>query len=90
MKAHSLKEGLKIGKKVKNGAHEEVKQLNDRTVWQPAHPNYLTTDEKCKAMESLFFLTEKIKCITKCFMCANGSTQIIHVLKEEAPSPMEC
>ena len=47
--AHSLKSAIKkLGKKGKDGAHKKVKQLNDRTVWKPVHPNDLTTDEKKK------------------------------------------
>ena len=57
---HSLKAGFKkLGKKGKDVAHEEMKTLNDRTVWKPVHPNDFTKDEKWKAMESLIFLSEK-------------------------------
>ena len=37
--AYILKSGLnKFGKKGKDGARKEVKQLSDTTVWKPAHP----------------------------------------------------
>ena len=59
--AHILKVKLnKIGKKVKSGARNEVKQMSNRTMWKYSHLNDLTKDHKCKAMEILLFLSEKI------------------------------
>ena len=47
---HSLKSGLKkVGKKGKDRAHKEVKQLNDKTARKPVHPKDLTIDEKKKS-----------------------------------------
>ena len=69
---HSLKLGLeKFGKKGKDGARKEAKQLNDRTVWKPAHQNDMTIDEKKKMMKSLIFLSEKRDGTVKGRMCDN-------------------
>ena len=77
----------KLGNKDKDGSRKEVKQLNDRTVWKPVHPNDLTKDEKRKAMESLFFYQKKRDGTTKGRMRANGSTQRSFISKEEASIP---
>ena len=86
---HSLKVGLqKFGKKGKEGAHKEAKQLNDRTVRKPAQPNDLTKDEKHKAMESLIFLSEKIEGTMTGRTRASGYAQRSCIPKEEASSQM--
>ena len=68
--AHNFNAELKkFGKKLKDGACEEVKQLSDRTAYEPAYPSDLAKDETCKAMGSSFFLQkietvqQKAKCV---------------------------
>jgi hypothetical protein len=64
-----------------------MKQLHDRTVFQPIHVQDLTADERNKAMESLIFLVEKRDGSVKGQTCANGSTQRKYMDRDEAASP---
>ena len=78
----------KFGKKDKEGARKEEKQLSNRTAWKHARPSDLTKDEKHKAIESLIFLLENRGSTTKCRGCESRNMQQIFILKEEASIPM--
>jgi len=88
IQTYSLKQGLKkFGDRGKAAALKEMKQLHDRTVFEPIHVHEMTTIERKRAMESLIFLTEKRDETIKARTCANGSTQRDYIPKEEATSP---
>ena len=83
--AQIIKAGLnKFGKKCKEGVHNEVNQLSDRTVWKPFHLNVLTKDDKKKIDRKYDFSIRKEIRDNKCRMCTSGSTQRICVPKEKA------
>ncbi len=85
---YSLKKGLKVlGKKGEDAVYDEMKQLHDRTTFEPTRVEDLTPTEKQRAMESLIFLAEKRDGTAKARTCANGSTQRAYTPKEEAASP---
>ena len=77
----------KFGKKGKDRARKEAKQLSDRTVWNPVHPNDLTMCEKKKAIKSLIFLSENRDSTVKGRTSANGSTQRSHTPIKKASIP---
>ena len=64
-----------------------MKQLHDRTCWQPIKVDTMTPTEKTKALESLIFLVEKKDGRIKARHCANGSKQRNWINPEEAASP---
>lgn len=85
---YSLTKGFKtFGKKGRQAAHEEMKQLHDRIVFKPVKVEELTTVERRRAMESLIFITEKKDSRIKARTCANGSTQREYTKRDEAASP---
>jgi hypothetical protein len=89
VQSYSLKKGIQeFGERGKKAATKEMKQLHDRTVFQPIHVQDLTADERNKAMESLIFLVEKGDGSVKGRTCANGSTQRKYMDRDEAASPM--
>ena len=85
---YSLTKGLKKFKqKGFDAAKGEMKQLHDRSCWQPIDVATMTPTEKAKALESLIFLVEKKDGRIKARHCANGSKQRNWINAEEAASP---
>jgi hypothetical protein len=85
----SLRKGLKkFGQKGRDAACKEMKQLNDRDVFEPIRIEDLTEIEKRRAMESLIFLVEKRDKSMKGRACANGSLQREYMERDEAASPI--
>jgi hypothetical protein len=71
-----LKQGVKkFGDKGVTAVNKEMKQLNDRVVFEPISVNEMTALERKRAMESLVFLKEKRDESIKARFLANGSTQ---------------
>ena len=64
-----------------------MKQLHDRTCWEPIKVSTMTPTEKAKALESLIFLVEKKDGRIKARHCANGSKQRNWINPEDAASP---
>jgi hypothetical protein len=86
---YSVQKGIKkFGKKGKNAAYKEMRQLHERVVFKPIKVESLTRLERQIAMESLIFLIEKRDGSIKARTCANGSTQRYYIPKEEAASPI--
>jgi hypothetical protein len=60
IQTYSLNKGLKkFGAHGKYAAQKEMKQLQDRIVFEPILNSEMTSSERKRAMESLIFLTEK-------------------------------
>ena len=60
VQSYSLRKSIKkIGQKGRDTACKEMKQLNDRDVFEPIRIEDLTEIEKRRAMESLFFLLKR-------------------------------
>ena len=69
---HSLDNGLKLyGKKGEHATKKELKQLHDMATFEPVDSKNLTEEEKCKAIASLMFLTEKRDGLIKARVCAD-------------------
>eukprot|EP00804_Cyclotella_cryptica_P030821 CCRYP_015076-RE/>CCRYP_015076-RE protein AED:0.49 eAED:0.25 QI:0/-1/0/1/-1/1/1/0/834 len=84
----SLKEGLKrFGKRGKQGALKEMRQLHDMRTFFPGDPKTLTREEQRKALSSLIFLKEKDSGEVKGRACINGAPQREYIRKEDAASP---
>eukprot|EP00978_Attheya_sp_CCMP212_P046873 scaffold416585_cov22-Attheya_sp.AAC.1 len=64
-----------------------MKQLHDRTVFEPIRLSDMNPVERKRAMESLIFLVEKRDGTIKARTCANGSTQREYIDCEDAASP---
>eukprot|EP00978_Attheya_sp_CCMP212_P012574 scaffold31431_cov54-Attheya_sp.AAC.6 len=64
-----------------------MKQLHDRTVFEPIRLSDMNPVERKRAMESLIFLVEKRDRTIKARSCANGSTQREYIDREDAASP---
>jgi hypothetical protein len=89
VQSYSLMKGLKkFGRKGREAAYKEMKQLHERVVFKPIKVAELTEQEKRRAMESLIFLVEKRDGTIKGRTCANGSTQREYMDRDEAASPM--
>ena len=59
---YSLKAGMrKFGEQGYNSVYQEVKQLHDRTCFNPISVTTMTQKERKRALESLIFLTEASK-----------------------------
>ena len=85
---YSLQKGLKKFKsRGFNAAKGEMKQLHDRSCWQPINVSTLSASERKKALESLIFLVEKKDGKIKARHCANGSKQRQWMRSDEAASP---
>ena len=85
---YSLKKGIeKFGKRGKEAAFGEMKQMHDRDCFRPIDPKELNKKEKSRAMESLMFLVEKNDGRVKARHCANGSTQRDYMTRENVSSP---
>ncbi|MEN9849167.1 MAG: hypothetical protein RL368_1907, partial [Pseudomonadota bacterium] len=88
MMTYSLGAGIKqFGKKGRQAAVDEMKQMHVRGCFQPIHRDQLSIKEKQRAVESLIFITEKRDGRIKARHCANGSVQRNYVSHEEASSP---
>ena len=88
LQTYSLKQGIKrFGDKGIAAAHKELKQLNDRVVFEPISIEEMTSLKRKRAMESLIFLGEKRDETVKARMCANGSSQRAYISREEVSSP---
>ena len=73
---YSLNKGIqRFGKKGRDAAFEEMKQLNDREVFETIDVSKLSVKEKRQALESLIFLVEKKDNKIKGRTCANGSVK---------------
>jgi hypothetical protein len=84
----SLKTAIKkFGKKAKCAATKEMKQLHDRNCWTPIDHQTLTPTERKRAMEAIFFITEKSNNELKGRTCADGSVQRTWMSREEVSSP---
>jgi len=85
---YGLGKGIrKFGKKGKDAAIKEMKQLHDRSVFIPIDVSKLTKKERDEAMESLMFLVEKRSGKIKGRACANGSIQKANAAPGESASP---
>ena len=85
---YSLKQAInKFGEKGRMAAIEEMRQLHDREVFKPIHPNNLSEKQRRNAMSSLIFITEKRDGRIKGRTVADGSKQRNWISKEEASSP---
>jgi len=59
-----LKQGIKnYGEKGKQATVTEIKQLHDRSCFKPLDVNKLADKQRRQAMNSLFFITEKIELV---------------------------
>ena len=84
---YSLNAGIsKFGEQAKASAHEEMKQLHDRSCFRPVHKCSLDQSERQRVMESLLFLTKKRDKTIKSQHCANGSTQCAYMEHDEVMS----
>jgi hypothetical protein len=84
----SLQKGIeKFGERATNATNKEMQQLIDRTCFVPIKKSELSEIERKRAMESLFFITEKRDGTIKGRHCANGSTQRDYMQREEVTSP---
>jgi hypothetical protein len=85
---YSLKRGVnKFGSRAEAAAMKEMQQMIDRECFDPIHRNELNDVERRRAMESLIFLSEKKDGSIKAQHCANGSTQMSYMEREEVSSP---
>jgi hypothetical protein len=88
VQTYSLNKGIqRFGKKGWDAAFGEMKQLNDREVFEPIDVSKLSAKEKRQALESLIFLVEKKDNTIKGRTCANDSVQREFVSREDATSP---
>ena len=87
LQTYSLKQGIKkFGDRGVAAAHKEMKQLNDRVVFEPISIEAMTSIERKRAMEGILFLNEKRDETVKARMCANGSSQRAYISREEGSS----
>ena len=85
---YSLKAGInKFGDQAKASAHEEMKQLHNRSCFRPVYKCLLNKFKKQRPMESLLLLTEKRDKMIKSQHCANGSSQCTYMQHDEVMSP---
>ncbi len=85
---YSLKAGIrKFGSQGKKAARDEMGQLHERKCWHPVHRRNLTPIEKSRALEMIFFITQKSNGTLKGRSCANGSVQRKWMDREEVSSP---
>ena len=83
-----VNKGLKIfGKRGRAAVIKEMKQLHDRTCFEPISIKDLTPDEKKKAMKALMFLTEKRDGSIKGRGVYNGKPTRQWLSREETASP---
>ena len=68
-------------------ASKELDQLHQRNCFTPLDVSQLSASEKCKAMESLMFLTEKRDKSIKGRMVYNGKPTREWLSREDSASP---
>ena len=87
-KQYGLKAGFrKFGPRADAAVTKELSQLHTMNCFCPCDPRSLSREDRCKALASLMFLTEKRTGELKARACANGSVQHQHIPKEEATAP---
>ena len=87
-KKYGLKKGLKVfGEAGKEAAFKEMEKLHLRKCFKPLEIDYLSKEEKQKALGSLIILKKKESGELKGRACADGRKQRDNVPKEEAASP---
>jgi hypothetical protein len=75
-KQYSLKAGLQAFADCGSEAVvKELTQFHTLKCFQPCDPTMLSQEDRCNALTSLLFLTEKCSGKVKACACANGSTQ---------------
>ena len=85
---YSLKSAIKkFGERAKDAARKEMGQLHDRECWKPVLPRTLTAIERKRAMETIFFITQKSDDELKGRTCADGSTQREWMSRDQVSSP---
>ena len=83
-----LKKGLeKFGERGVKANEKELRQLHDRTCFEPVSIAEMTPDEKKKAVEALMFLTEKRDKSIKSRLVYNGKPTRSWLSKEDTSSP---
>ena len=88
MTQYTMERGLKeFGEDGVQAVSKEMKQLHDREVLEPKHPDEMTRDEKRKALRYLMFLTKKRCGRIKGRGCADGRSQREYTMKEDASAP---
>jgi hypothetical protein len=87
-KQYGLKAGLKkIAEQGSEALMKELRQFHVLCCFTPKDPKTLSRDDRCKALASLMFLTEKCLGKIKARGCADGSKQRKQIAKEEATAP---
>ncbi len=87
-KQYGLKAGLKKNDEQGNKAlMKELCQYHVLRCFSPKDPKTLSRQERCNALTSLMFLTEKRTSKVKARNCADGSKQRDHIAKEEVTAP---
>ena len=85
---YSVKKGIKaFGVQGKEAVLKEIKQLHDRTCFEPILIKDLTPLERRRAMEALIFLTEKRDGSIKARQVYNGKPTREWLSREESSSP---
>ena len=73
---YNIKKGRELfGQKADDAILKELTEIDSFETYQPLHANSLTHEQKKKALEALFFLTEKRDNRIKGRKCAVGSKQ---------------
>ena len=87
-KQYSLKAGLcRFSDRGNATVAKELTQFHTLKCFRPRDPSTLSREDCCNALTSLMFLTEKRSGEIKTRACANGSTQRLHIAKDEATAP---
>ncbi len=87
-KQYSLKAGLRCFHVRGNAAVvKELTQFHTPKCFCPRDLSTLSREDRRKALTFLMFLTEKRSGEIKACACANGSTQRLHIAKDEATAP---
>ena len=85
---YSLKSAIrKFGETAKDAARKEMGQLHARDCWKPVDHKTLSVTERKRAMETIFFITQKSNKELKGRTCADGSTQRVWMQRDEVSSP---
>jgi hypothetical protein len=85
---YSLRAAIKrFGPRGRDAAKAEMEQLHQRNCWSPVHKNELSPTEIRRALEMIFFVSEKSNGDLKGRSCADGSVQRKWMEKEETSSP---
>ena len=85
---YSLKSAIRrFGEAAKDAARKEMGQLHARDCWKPVDHKTLSLTERKRAMETIFFITQKPNKELKGRTCADGSTQRVWMPRDEVSSP---